>query len=272
MYNIGNLLTFTYYQREDIWKKERLQKRRHVSIPKGYIEQLLWHLYCRARWLDVQAKKGVDAGSSSSAPYSSSETTTSQPENSNTENPSQNKKDDSAGKIDIEKNSIYYSENGTREGFTTFCGYGQYHNPGMADCSMYLCDGNDLVRIDFNNMDFTKETQGGKRMPNISDLLNKTDELYTFHDYPSTEITKGSDECKEKSNSVGQFTKTVSFPRGENEQYLCLPQFMTTRDGKKMGMKVTKTTSANKKDNDGPRYPFYTLDISEECFNTRFLD
>ena len=60
-------------------------------------------------------EKGVDAGSSSSAPYGGSETTTSQPENSNTENPSQNKKDDSAGKIDIEKNSMYYSENGTRE-------------------------------------------------------------------------------------------------------------------------------------------------------------
>ena len=47
-------------------------------------------------------EKGVDAGSSSPAPYGSSETTTSQPENSNTENSSQNKKDDSAGKIDIE--------------------------------------------------------------------------------------------------------------------------------------------------------------------------
>ena len=48
-------------------------------------------------------EKGVDAGSSSSAPYGGSETATSQPENSNTENPSQNKKDDSAGKIDIKK-------------------------------------------------------------------------------------------------------------------------------------------------------------------------
>lgn len=67
-------------------------------------------------------EKGVDAGSSSSAPYGGSETTTSQPENSNTENPSQNKKDDSAGKIDIEKNSIYYSENGgVREGFSAYC-------------------------------------------------------------------------------------------------------------------------------------------------------
>ena len=217
-------------------------------------------------------EKGVDAGSSSSAPYGGSETATSQPENSNTENPSQNKKDDSAGKIDIEKNSMYYSENGTREGFIANCTARTYDGfPEMADCSMYLCDGDNTVMFTFNDIDFTKQTYG-KRKPSISDLLNKTDELYTFHDYPSTEITKGSDECKEKSNSVGQFTKTVSFPRGENEQYLCLPQFMTTRDGKKMGMKVTKTTSANKKDNDGPRYPFYTLDISEECFDTRFLD
>lgn len=253
-------------------KRMFAEKAPRVDTAKVYRALAVFALLPSCFLAGCAGEKGVDAGSSSPAPYGSSETTTSQPENSNTENPSQNKKDDSAGKIDIEKNSIYYSENGTREGFTTFCGYGQYNNPGMADCSMYLCDGNDLVRIDFNNMDFTKETQGGKRMPSISDLLNKTDELYTFHDYPSTEITKGSDECKEKSNSVGQFTKTVSFPRGENEQYLCLPQFMTTRDGKKMGMKVTKTTSANKKDNDGPRYPLYELDLSEKCFDTRFLD
>lgn len=43
-------------------------------------------------------EKGVDAGSSSSAPYSSSETATPQPENN-----------DSEKGIDIEKNSIYYS-------------------------------------------------------------------------------------------------------------------------------------------------------------------
>ena len=53
---------------------------------------------------------------------------------------------------------------------------------------------------------------------------------------------------------------------------MCLPQFMTTIDGKKMGMKVTKTTSVNEQDNNGPRYPFYTLDTSEECFDTRFID
>lgn len=58
----------------------------------------------------------------------------------------------------------------------------------------------------------------------------------------------------------------------ENEQDMCLPQFMTTIDGKKMGMKVTKTTSVNEQDNNGPRYPFYTLDTSEECFDTRFVD
>ena len=43
-------------------------------------------------------EKGVDAGSSSSAPYGGSETATSQPENSNTENPSQNKKRRFCGK------------------------------------------------------------------------------------------------------------------------------------------------------------------------------
>ena len=253
-------------------KRMFAEKMPRIDTAKVYRALAVFALLPSCFLAGCAGEKGVDAGSSSSAPYGGSETTTSQPENSNTENPSQNKKDDSAGKIDIEKNSMYYSENGTREGFVANCTAKTYDGfPEKADCSMYLCDGDNTVMFTFNDIDFTKQTYG-KRKPSISDLLNKTDELYTFHDYPSTEITKGSDECKEKSNSVGQFTKTVSFPRGENEQYLCLPQFMTTRDGKKMGMKVTKTTSANKKDNDGPRYPFYTLDISEECFDTRFLD
>ncbi len=46
----------------------------------------------------------------------------------------------------------------------------------------------------------------------------------------------------------------------------------TTIDGKKVGMKITKTTSVDEKDNDGSYYPQYKLDISEECFDTRFLD
>ena len=58
-------------------------------------------------------EKGVDAGSSSPAPYGSSETTTSQPENSSTENSSEDKKERD-GAIDLSKNSIYYSENGVR--------------------------------------------------------------------------------------------------------------------------------------------------------------
>lgn len=121
-------------------------------------------------------------------------------------------------------------------------------------------------------MDFIEATQGGKREPSVSNLLDKTDELYTQHSYPSTEITKDLDKCREKSDSVGQFTKPVSHFIDENEQYMCLPQFMTTRDGRKMGMKVTKTTSVNEEDNNGPRYPLYELDLSEKCFDTRFLD
>lgn len=217
-------------------------------------------------------EKGVDTGSSSSAPYGGSETATSQPENSNTKNSSQNKKDDSAGKIDIEKNSIYYSENGTREGFTTFCGYGQYNNPGMADCSMYLCDGNDLVRFGFKNMDLIEKTRGGERTPSISDLLDNTNTLYTQYSYPSTEITKDLDKCEEKSKSAGEFTKPVSHFIDENEQYMCLPQFMTTKDGEKVALEITKTTSVNEEDNNGPHYPLYELDLSEKCFDTRFLD
>ena len=130
-------------------------------------------------------EKGVDAGSSSPAPYGSSETTTSQPENDSNKNLSEEKKEGD-GVIDLSKNSIYYSENGVREGFTAFCGYSQYNVPGIYDCSVYLCDGNDLVRFGFNNMDFIEATQGGKREPSVSNLLDKTDELYTQYSYPST--------------------------------------------------------------------------------------
>ena len=218
-------------------------------------------------------EKGVDAGSSSSAPYGGSETTTSQPENSNTENPSQNKKDDSAGKIDIEKNSIYYSENGgVREGFSAYCTGSNDDTPQTADCSMYLCDGDNTVMFTFNNVDFTEQTYG-KRKPGVSDLMSKTNTLAVdYRYYVPTETLKNTTECKEKKSNVGQFTKPVSFPYGENEQYLCLPQFSTTRDGRKMGMKVTKTTSVNEEDNNGPRYPLYTLDISEQCFNPITVD
>jgi lipoprotein len=218
-------------------------------------------------------EKGVDAGSSSSAPYGGSETSTSQPENSNTENPSQNKKDDSAGKIDIEKNSMYYSENGTREGFVANCTAKTYDGfPEKADCSMYLCDGDNTVMFTFNNVDFTEQTYG-KRKPGVSDLMSKTNTLAVdYRYYVPTETLKNTTECKEKKSNVGQFTKPVSFPRGENEQYLCLPQFMTTVDGKKMGMKITKTTSVDEKDNDGSYYPQYKLGTSEECFNWRALD
>lgn len=215
------------------------------------------------------SEKGTDTEGSSPAPYGSSETTTSQPENSSTENSSEDKKErDSV--IDLSKNSIYYSEDSVREGFTAFCQNSQYGVPGMYDCSVYFCDGKDLVRFGFNNMDLIEKTRGGERTPSISDLLDNTNTLYTQYSYPSTEITKNLDKCIEKSSSVGEFTKPVSHFIDENEQDMCLPQFMTTIDGKKMGMKVTKTTSVNEQDNNGPRYPFYTLDTSEECFDTRF--
>ena len=217
-------------------------------------------------------EKGVDAGSSSSAPYGSSETATSQPENSNTKNPSQNKKDDSAGKIDIEKNSMYYAKYDNREGFSAYCVGRDYENPQIVDCSVYFCDGDDMVRLKFDNLDLAEQTQR-KRVPEASDLMNKTGTLaIQYEDYVPTEISKNVAECREKKSSVGQFTKPVSFPRGENEQYLCLPQFMATIDGKKVGMKITKTTSVNEKDNNGPYYPQYKLGTSEECFNWRALD
>ncbi len=206
-------------------------------------------------------EKGVDTGSSSSAPYSSSETATSQPKNN-----------DSEKGIDIGKNSVYYSKNGVQEGFTAYCIESNYDTSQIADCSVYFCDGDDMVRLKFDNIDFTEQTQR-KRIPEASDLMSKTDSLaIQYEDYVPTEISKNVAECREKKSSVGQFTKPVSFPRGENEQYLCLPQFMATIDGKKVGMKITKTTSVNEKDNDGPYYPQYKLGTSEECFDTRFLN
>jgi hypothetical protein len=216
-------------------------------------------------------EKGVDAGSSSSAPYSGSETATSQPENSNTENPSQNKKDDSAGKIDIEKNSMYYAKYNVREGFSAYCVEHGYEDPQIVDCSVYFCDGDDMVRLKFDFLDLAEQTQR-KRVPEASDLMRKTNTLaIQYEDYVPTEITKNEDACREKKSSVGQFTKPVSFPRDENEQYLCLPQFMATIDGKKVGMKITKTTSVDEKENDGTHYPQYKIGTSEECFDLRTI-
>ncbi len=142
-------------------------------------------------------EKGVDTGSSSSAPYGNSETTTSQPENSSTENPSQNKKNNSAGKIDIEKNSMYYSENGTREGFVANCTAKTYDGfPEKANCSMYLCDGYNTVMFTFNDIDFTEQTYG-KREPGVSDLMSKTNTLAVdYRYYVPTETLKNTTECK----------------------------------------------------------------------------
>ena len=195
-------------------------------------------------------EKGVDAGSSSSAPYG-----------------------DSEKGIDIEKNSMYYSENGTREGFIANCTARTYDGfPEMADCSMYICDGDDTVMFTFDNVDFTEQTHG-RREPEISDLINNTRALAAdYRYYIPAEIGKNTAECKEKKSNVGRFTKPVSFPYGENEQYLCLPQFSTTMDKRKTALKITKTTSVNEKDNDGPHYPNYKFDLSEECFDLRTLD
>ena len=216
-------------------------------------------------------EKGVDTGSSSSAPYGDSETATSQPENSNTENPSQNKKDASAGKIDIEKNSMYYAKYNVREGFSAYCVQHGYEDPQIVDCSVYFCDGDDMVRLEFDFLDLAEQTQR-KRVPEASDLMRETDMLARqYEDYVPTEITKNEDACREKKSSVGQFTKPVSFPRDENEQYLCLPQFMATIDGKKVGMKITKTTSVDEKENDGPYYPRYKIGTSEQCFDLRTI-
>ena len=255
-------------------KRMFAEKMPRIDTAKVYRALAVFALLPSCFLAGCAGEKGVDAGSSSSAPYGGSETATSQPENSNTENPSQNKKDDSAGKIDIEKNSMYYSENGTREGFIANCTARTYDGfPEKANCSMYICDGNDVVFFTFEDIDFTEQTHG-RRKPEISDLMNKTRTLAMEYDaYIPTEIGKNMTECREKKSSVGQFTKPVSFPHGENEQYLCLPQFMTTIDGEKVALEIKKTTSVNEEDNnDSPYYPHYTLDTSKECLNTKFLD
>lgn len=246
---------------------------RHTNTERAYRALAALTLSLSCFLTGCVSEKGADTGGSSSAPYGGSETTTSQPENSNTENPSQNKKDDSAGKIDIEKNSIYYSENGVREGFSAYCTARTYDGfPQMADCSLYLCDGDDTVRFTFDNVDFTEQTHG-RREPKLSDLINNTRTLAAdYRYYIPAETLKNTAECKEKKSNVGRFTKPVSFPYGENEQYLCLPDFSTTMDGRKTALKVTKTTSVNEEDNNGPRYPYYKFDLSEECFNRKAID
>lgn len=204
----------------------------------------------------------------SPSPYSS-ETTTSQPENDSTENSSEGEKErDSV--IDLSKNSMYYSEDSVREGFTAFCQNSQYGVPGIYDCSVYFCDGKDLVRFGFNNMDLIEKTQGGKRTPSVSDLLDNTNTLYTQYSYPSTEITKDLDKCEEKSKNVGEFTKPVSHFIDENEQHMCLPQFMTTKDGEEVALEIKKITSADKEKNTDYQYPKYELDISANCVDWRY--
>ena len=189
-------------------------------------------------------EKGVDTGNSSSAPYGGSEKG-----------------------IDIEKNSIYYSDKGIQEGFSVYC----TGSPEEADCPLAICDGDDLVTFKFYDIDFTEQIHE-QRTPLIkpSYLINKTRTLAMEYDaYIPTEITK--DACREEKRSTGQFTKPVSFPRGENEQYLCLPQFMTTIDGEKVAWEITKITSTDKEQSDSPYYPYYKLSLSEECFDPRTI-
>ena len=242
-------------------KRMFAEKAPRVDTAKVYRALAVFALLPSCFLAGCAGEKGVDAGSSSSAPYGGSETTTSQPKNN-----------DSEKGIDIKKNSMYYAKYDNREGFSAYCVGRDYENPQIVDCSVYFCDGDNMVQLKFDNLDLAEQTQR-KRVPEASDLMSKTDMLARqYEDYVPTEITKNEDACREKKSSVGQFTKPVSFPRGENEQYLCLPQFMATINGKKVGMKITKTTSVDEKENDGPYYPQYKIGTSEQCFDTRFLD
>ena len=113
---------------------------------------------------------------------------------------------------------------------------------------------------------------GGERALSISKLLGKTDALSTQHRYPSTEITEDLDKCREKSDKVGEFTKPVPSILDENKQYICLPQFMTTKDSEKVALEIKKITSADKKKHTDYQYPKYELDLSANCLDLRYLE
>ena len=124
-------------------EKRMFAEKRHASILQKYIEHLQCQLYYhRVYWLDAQAKKELMLEVKFSPIMATLKLLHLSQKIAIPRIRRQNKKDDSAGKIDIEKNSMYYSENGTREGFIANCTARTYDGfPEMANCSMYICDG-----------------------------------------------------------------------------------------------------------------------------------
>lgn len=175
--------------------------------------------------------------------------------------------------IDMTKNSIYFStDNDPRTGYTTMCfasdrqrEYNDYDKSSIiTDCSITFCDGSDLVRMDFDSVDFPRPKKG---YIGTGDLETQAESLPYLHS--RTEVTKNSEDCK---GSVGyQLTSPTPSSSYEQKQYACFPTFERSSLSAMEALKIEKTTSTNPQQNDGLVYPRYKMSMSKECFDERSL-
>lgn len=175
--------------------------------------------------------------------------------------------------IDITKNSIYFStDNDPRTGYTTMCfasdrqrEYNDYDKSSIiTDCSINFCDGSDLVRMNFDSVDFPRPKKG---YVGTGDLETQTESLPSLHS--RTEVTKNSEDCK---GFVGyQLTSPTPSSSYEQKQYACFPTFERPSLSAMEALKIEKTTPTNPQQNDGLVYPQYKISMSKECFDKRSL-
>lgn len=175
--------------------------------------------------------------------------------------------------IDMTKNSIYFStDNDPRTGYTTMCfasdrqrEYNDYDKSSIiTDCSITFCDGSDLVRMDFDSVDFPRPKKG---YIGTGDLETQAESLPYLHS--RTEVTKNSEDCK---GSVGyQLTSPTPSSSYEQKQYACFPTFERSSLSAMEALKIEKMTSTNPQQNDGLVYPRYKMSMSKECFDERSL-
>ena len=175
--------------------------------------------------------------------------------------------------IDMTKNSIYFStDNNPHTGYTTMCfasdrqrEYNDYDKSSIiTDCSITFCDGSDLVRMDFDSVDFPRSKKG---YIGTGDLETQAESLPYLHS--RTEVTKNSEDCK---GSVGyQLTSPTPSSSYEQKQYACFPTFERSSLSAMEALKIEKTTSTNPQQNDGLVYPRYKMSMSKECFDERSL-
>ena len=175
--------------------------------------------------------------------------------------------------IDMTKNSIYFStDNNPRTGYTTMCfasdrqrEYNDYDKSSIiTDCSITFCDGSDLVRMDFDSVDFPRPKKG---YIGTGDLETQAESLQYLHS--RTEVTKNSEDCK---GFVGyQLTSPTLSSSYEQKQYACFPTFERSSLSAMEALKIEKTTSTNSQQNDGLVYPRYNMSMSKECFDKRSL-